>query len=294
VIHHVLTEIESQPEAWAEAASVGRLTDTLPRPGERVAVIGCGTSWFMAMCYAVLRERAGVGWTDAFAASEAPLDRGYDRVLAITRSGTTTEILEALERVRGRIPTVAITGDPDTPIAEVADALVPLAHADERSVVQTRFATSALSLLRASLGEDLEPVVADARSGLRAPIVPYVAASQVTFLGTGWTVGLAHEAALKLREAAQAWTEAYPAAEYRHGPVSVAEPGRLTWLFGAMPPGLDSEVAATGATFVHHPHLDPMAALIVAQRLAVAQALERGLDPDQPRNLTRSVILATP
>src|SRR5699024_7911286 len=88
--HHVVEEIESQPELWRRAADVS--TDALPRPGERVAVVGCGTSWFMAMCYAVLREAAGQGWTDAFAASELPRQRTWDRVVAITRSGTTTEI----------------------------------------------------------------------------------------------------------------------------------------------------------------------------------------------------------
>lgn len=289
--HHVLEEIASQPELWASAALTARSTDVLPRPGERVAVIGCGTSWFMAMSYAVLRESAGAGWTDAFAASEMPSDRAYDRVVAISRSGTTTEIIDALARLRGRVPTVAITGDPATPIADAADELLVLEVADERSVVQTRFATTVLALLRASLGEDLAPVVRDARTALGMSVEPYLAADQVSFLGTGWTVGLAHEAALKMREAAQAWTEAYPAAEYRHGPVSVAQPGRLTWLFGTAPAGLPDEVAATGATFVHHAELDPLAALIVAQRAAVALALERGLDPDQPRNLTRSVIL---
>lgn len=290
--HHVADEIESQPELWAHAASAARATSDLPRRGERVAVIGCGTSWFMAMCYAVLREAAGEGWTDAFTASELPVDRGYDRVLAITRSGTTTEILEVLARLRGRTPTVAITGDAATPIADAAHALVVLADADERSVVQTRFATTTLALLRASLGEDLDPVVRDATTALGEPIEPYLAASQVSFLGSGWTVGLAHEAALKLREAAQAWTESYPALEYRHGPVSVAQPGRLVWVFGGIPVGLANQVAATGATLVHHVDLDPMAALVVAQRTAVAMALARGLDPDQPRNLTRSVILA--
>lgn len=290
---HVTEEIESQPGLWARAAETAGSAKDLPRRGERVAVIGCGTSWFMAMCYAVLREAAGEGWTDAFAASEMPAHRRYDRVVAITRSGTTTEILEALAAVRGRTPTVAITGDTATPIAHAADTLVALEDADERSVVQTRFATTTLALLRASLGEDLTPVVRDARLALEEPLEPWLGASQVSFLGCGWTVGLAHEAALKLREAAQAWTESYPAAEYRHGPVSVAEPGRLTWAFGAVPAGLEEQVRATGATFVHHAHLDPLAALVVAQRTAVALAVQRGLDPDQPRNLTRSVILAT-
>jgi fructoselysine-6-P-deglycase FrlB-like protein len=247
----------------------------------------------MAMCYAVLRESSGMGWTDAFTATELPRDRRYDRVVAITRSGTTTEVLDALASLRGRVPTVAITGDPATPVADAADALVALDFADERSVVQTRFATAVLALLRASLGEDLGPVVRDAHAALERRVDGYLEATQVSFLGNGWTVGLAHEAALKLREAAQAWTESYPAAEYRHGPVSVAEPGRLTWLLGAAPAGLDQEIAATGATFVHDADLDPLAALIVAQRTAVAMALRRGLDPDQPRNLTRSVILVS-
>ncbi|MFN8521066.1 MAG: sugar isomerase [Chloroflexota bacterium] len=290
--HHVIEEIESQPGLWAAAAGSAAAATGLPRTGERVAVIGCGTSWFMAMCYAVLREAGGAGWTDAFPASELPRDRSYDRVLAITRSGTTTEILEALHGVRGRVPTTAITGDPRTPIADAADDLVVLGDADERSVVQTRFATTVLALLRASLGEDLARAVVDAQTALALPVDAYADAEQVSFLGTGWTIGLAHEAALKMREAAQAWTESYAAAEYRHGPISVAQAGRLTWVFGAVPEGLADQVAATGATLVHHASLDPMAALVVAQRTAVAKALARGLDPDQPRNLTRSVILA--
>ncbi len=107
----------------------------------------------------------------------------------------------------------------------------------------------------------------------------------------GWTTGLAYEAALKMREAAQAWTEAYSAAEYRHGPVSIAEPTRTTWMLGSHPPDLPADVRATGASFVWHGGLDPLAALIVAQRTAVGMALARDLDPDHPRALTRSVIL---
>src|SRR5664279_496177 len=99
-------EIASQPACWREAAvRVGHGYPVLPAAGERVAVIGCGTSWFMAMCYATLRESLGHGWTDAFAASDLPRDRRYDRVVAITRSGTTTEVLDALPAMRGQVPT---------------------------------------------------------------------------------------------------------------------------------------------------------------------------------------------
>jgi fructoselysine-6-P-deglycase FrlB-like protein len=114
---------------------------------------------------------------------------------------------------------------------------------------------------------------------------------QVTYVGTRWTVGLAHEAGLKQREAASAWTEAYPAMDYRHGPIAIAQPGRGLWIFGEPPASLLEDVEATGATIVYHPDLDPMASLVVAQRVAVAKALALGLNPDHPRSLTRSVIL---
>lgn len=145
-------EITSQPATWRMAQqSLPRHGAVLPRPGERVAVVGCGTSWFMAMAYAELRERGGHGETDAFAASEFPVDRSYDRIVAITRSGTTTEVLDLLARVKGAVSTVAITADPVTPVMEVADDVIVLGFADEESVVQTRFATTVLALLRAHL-----------------------------------------------------------------------------------------------------------------------------------------------
>jgi fructoselysine-6-P-deglycase FrlB-like protein len=289
---HVEDEIASQPDCWLAAVEqADPATPLLPRTGERVAVVGCGTSWFVAQAYAALREAAGLGETDAFAASEALVERGYDRVLAITRSGTTTEVLDLLARVRGRIPTAAITADATTPVVDVADEAIPLPFADERSVVQTRFATATLALLRTHLGEDLGAAIADARTAVSADLPEgALDRTQFTFLGRGWTVGLANEAALKFREASLSWSESYPAMEYRHGPVSVSDAHGLVWMFGAAPDGLRDEVAATGAIWVSAA-LDPMADLIRAQRTAVACGQARGLDPDNPRNLTRSVIL---
>jgi fructoselysine-6-P-deglycase FrlB-like protein len=285
--YHVETEIGSQPSCWREAAArLPGVREALPGDGERVAVFGCGTSLYMAKAYAALREAKGLGVTDAFAASELPYGRDYDRYLAITRSGTTTEVLQAIERLPG---TTAITAVPDARFAPGTRAVV-LEFADERSVVQTRFATSALALLRASLGEPVPD--ADATRALSEPLAPeWLEAEQITFLGRGWTVGLADEAALKAREAAQLWTESYPAMEYRHGPISIAQPGRLTWMFGPAPEGLAADVAATGAAYATS-DLDPMAHLIVAQRLAVAHARAKGMDPDRPRSLTRSVVLS--
>jgi fructoselysine-6-P-deglycase FrlB-like protein len=291
-VSHVDEEIASQPACWSRAIALAGepgSVEALPVPGERVAVVGCGTSWFMAMCYAGLREAAGQGETDAFAASEFPTGRRYDRIVAITRSGTTTEVLRLLDEVPA--PTTALIGDGASPAVGLADHAVLLPFADERSVVQTRFATSALTLLRASLGADLARALSDATTAIYEPLSLEVPGTdQVTFLGRGWTVGLAHEAALKCREAAVFWAESYPAMDYRHGPISIASPGRAVWAFDELPGGLPAQIRATGATLVECDR-DPVAQLILAQRFAVATAAGRGLDPDQPRHLTRSVIL---
>ena len=285
-------EIASQPACWRQAlGGLDRWREALPRSGERVAVVGCGTSWFVAQAYAVLREQAGFGLTDAFAASEMPAGRGYDRLLAITRSGTTTEVLDLLATVRGRFATVAITAGPATPVRDVAGDSIVLDFADERAVVQTRFATTTLALLRAHLGQDLTGPLAEAEQALAADLpLGALRRTQFTFLGRGWSVGLANEAALKLREAALAWAESYPAMEYRHGPVSISGPEGVVWFLGEPPRGLADEAARTGALVVAEPR-DPMAELVRVHRLAAAIALAKGLDPDNPRHLARSVVL---
>jgi len=286
-------EIASQPACWLRAGELAAaVAGVLPAPGERVAVAGCGTSWFIAQSYAALREAAGHGETDAFAASEMPVGRRYDRVVALSRSGTTTEILQLLAQLDGTVPTLAITAAEQSPVAVAADAVIALDFADELSVVQTRFATTELALLRAHLGQDMTAVARAAEDILASPLPDVLtSATQFTFLGTGWTCGLASEAALKLREAAGMWTEAYPAMEYRHGPIAVTGPGSLVWLLGPAPDGLADEVVAAGG-LAWPGQADPMAELVRVHRLAAAAARARGLDPDRPRNLSRSVILA--
>lgn len=297
VASHLARELSTQPQDWAWAAQAApTLREALPRPGERVAAVGCGTSLYMARAYADLREAAGQGWTDAFPASEHHLDRGYDRVVLICRSGTTTEVVAVLEELLAAgTPHVALVATPGTPVATRAQQAILLDRVDESSVVQTRFATTTLALLRASVGGDLSRAIADAAAVLKADETelfgPLLSAEQVTFVGRGWAVGLAEEAALKLRESAQLWTESYPAMEYRHGPIAIAAPGRVTWAFGDLPDGLAAQVRATGA-HLEHRDVDPMAELVRVHRLCLALATARGLDPDEPRHLTRSIILS--
>ena len=80
--------------------------------------------------------------------------------------------------------------------------------------------------------------------------------------------------------------------EYRHGPISIANEGRVVWNFGPVEPGLADEVRQTGARF-ETSRLDPLADLIRVHRVALFRSEARGLDADNPRNLTRSVILET-
>jgi fructoselysine-6-P-deglycase FrlB-like protein len=78
--------------------------------------------------------------------------------------------------------------------------------------------------------------------------------------------------------------------EYRHGPIALA--GRLTaaWFLGDAPRGLEDELADTGAAVIRSA-LDPLAQLVQVQRIAVAFAKARGLDPDSPPHLSRSIVL---
>ena len=285
-------EIASQPAVWERGLGLAaRARRELAAPGERVLVLGCGTSWFVAQSIAELREGAGFGETDAVCASEYVPRRRYDRVVAITRSGTSTEVLDALRQVPDGTHRVAVTAVAGMPVDTLAESRLLLDFADERSVVQTRFPTTVLALARAAFGEDLSHLVADGRAALAAPLPADPAAiDHLVFLGTGWTVGLAHEAALKVREAAQAHSESYPAMDFRHGPVAVAGARSLVFSFGAVPAGLDDVGRSAGAT-TYRDDRDPLAQLVLAQRFALALAAHRGLNPDRPRLLTRSVVL---
>jgi fructoselysine-6-P-deglycase FrlB-like protein len=286
----IAEEILDQPRAWSRASGLARETREALPPRERIAVIGCGSSWYAAKAVAALRERNGGGETDAFAASEALLGRSYDRVVAISRSGATSEIRRALELVQDGTTTVALVGDPLSPVATECDLVVDLSFAADRSVVQTRFVTTTVCFVRAALELSIDGLIADAEIAVAEPHpVDPSEVDRVVILGREWSVGLADAGALTLRETAQAWAESYPAMEYRHGPIATAGTGAVVWLLGQAPPGLVEEIATTGAA-VLTARLDPLAEVIRIQRLAVALADHRGLDPDRPANLERAVV----
>jgi fructoselysine-6-P-deglycase FrlB-like protein len=304
---YLTDEIASQPGCWSMAIEMAGATGSaLPGPGERVAAIGCGSSLNVARCYAALREAAGQGETDAFPASEVPARR-YDRLVYISRTGTTTEVLDALRHAPRGTPTTAITAAPGEALAREARDVVLLDFADERSVVSSRFITSSIVLLRAHLAgpgaragvsadaralADIRALPAAAALELGRPRPPDLAErAEFTFLGCGWAAAVGAEAALKLREASRTWAESYPAMEYRHGPISVSDENTVVWALGEIPADLLADARRTGATVIAS-DADPLVGLIGAQRLAATLAERKGVDPDQPRALSRSVILA--
>lgn len=288
----IVHELRSQPAMWRKALALSDAAGgLLPAAGERIALFGCGTSLYMAQAIASYREAAGAGESDAFSPSEMPRSRRYDRYVALSRSGTTTEVIDAMDDL-GPDSMVAITTDPASPVGVRAEAVLDFGFADEASVVQTRFATSAVALWRARLGHDVETLAASCADVIEAPLPDEIlTASQFVFLGHGPGVGLASEAALKVREAAGAWTEAYAAMELRHGPMSGLGPHSLVWSLGSLDGALGHDILATGARIAGGRE-DPLVELVRVQRAAVELAGMRGRDPDHPVHLERSVVLS--
>ncbi|MGH9028478.1 MAG: SIS domain-containing protein [Acidimicrobiales bacterium] len=287
-----MREVLSQPQLWRRGALLAKEQEALlPIPGARVALIGCGTSLYVAETVAAYREARGLGETDAFSASETPVGRHYDLLVAITRSGTTTEVLDVLRSTQGAEPQLAITALEGGPIGELTRDRIVISWADERSVVQTRFATTVLVILLAHCGWDVGASAKRAELALEEPLPDHLEkVSQLVFLGRGAAVGLAREAALKLRETVGAWTEAYPTREFRHGPISAIGPHTIVWFLDDEEPEIDAEIVATGAHCVRGSG-DPLAELVRVHRAAGWLAEQRGVNPDAPRFLNRSVIL---
>ncbi len=286
---HLEREVASQPDAWRTV--VGRaagLVDLLPAPGERVAVVGAHLL-FVAQAYAGLRESPGRGVTDAWPASEHRIGRGSTRC----SPSPVGHHHQGGRAARGPARLTAPDRRHRRPRPRSSTSPRPSCWTRSTSVGgPDPFATATLALLRASLGHDLEPASADAESVLasaRGPSRRALTASRSPSR-RGWTVGLAHEAALKLREAAQVWTESYPAMETRRGPISIATAERLTWALGEVPPGLGDDVPTTGAASgaarsTRWPTSSRCACC------ASRTGRRGGSGPDFPRHLSGSIIL---
>ena len=249
---HTRTEITGQPEAWratlgAFAADRTALEDFLNQTDfARILVVGCGSTHYLAQTAAAILTHCT--WTPAHAlpSSELWLFPGTashsDRtlLLAVSRSGTTTETLRALECFRETHggPVLAVTCYPQSPLAQQANFALVTPGGQEQSVAQTRSFTSMLLLtqaLAAALASDEEMLerlhrLPDALEDLVARLgdLPQrLGADQdierIFFLGGGPLYGLANEAMLKTKEMSLSYAEAYHPLEFRHGPMSMVD-----------------------------------------------------------------------
>lgn len=284
---NTLREIATQPQMWRQAIAHAQAGTALPPDGTPVLFIGCGTSYYIGQAYAALRNQLGLGRTRAAVPSELDWVEPGETVVVLSRSGTTGDVIAAAARLRAQHRVIGIIGEPGTALVDVCDEVILLDYADEISVVQTRFATTAFMLLRASLTADVDGLPDQAERALARPL-PSPVPAHVVFLGTGSSLGLAHEAALKCLESSGRWVEAYAVREYQHGPISAAGPGTLVWPLVPLPASVSAGVLETGATLVT-PELDPQAELVAVHRLAVAMARDAGRDPDVPPFLSRAV-----
>jgi len=248
---HTWHEISSQSIVWQ--ATLKMFVKTRPALREfldgkefkEVIVVGCGSTHYLAQtATAILTHHTGIH-TRALPSSELWLfsdtvPRGQTLLLAVSRSGATTETLRALEHFRETKggPVLAITCYPESPLSQQADFTLMASDAQEHSVAQTRSFTSMLLLtqaLTATLVRDegmLERLqrLPDALEDLVARLgdLPHRLGTDQSierffFLGGGPLYGLANEAMLKTKEMSLSQAEAYHPLEFRHGPMSMVD-----------------------------------------------------------------------
>jgi glutamine---fructose-6-phosphate transaminase (isomerizing) len=275
----------------------------------------------------------GTGGTGTGRGEPAPAAT-REPVVIISRSGSTSEAISVAERMRSAgHPTIAVTCRADSPLAALADVTLVSPAGDEAAIVMTRSFASMLALLLdvvAIVGGD-ERLAADlghaaarwgeaaaaAATGRRLGSTDW---GRIVILGGGPALGIAAEWGLKLTETSQVPTSAYEPLEFRHGPISVCEPGMLvvglvggagardeaavvaeagrlgatTWLIAgdeAEARGATGDVSLVGGGLVPTARLPLL--LHPAHALALSLALTRGRDPDAPRHLGQVVILGS-
>jgi glutamine---fructose-6-phosphate transaminase (isomerizing) len=322
-------DMAAQPAVLAElAARRAELASALAGPEPvGVVIVARGSSDYAAIFARYLLE-AVTGRPVALAApSLVTLYGGEPRLegwlaLGISQSGRTPEIVTVLQRYGAAgARTVAVTNDPDSALAAAADVPISLGAGEELAVPATKTFTAQLVAV-ALVGEALGPVPWSDGDWERLPSVveellgdPGPAeqaadvlgdADELIAVGRGYLMCVALEAALKLREATGVRAEGWSAADFRHGPVTVARGDIPLLAVSASGPAaadvaeLAAQLEAAGTPVLRladmpeaslpYPGglaepLSTVPATVRAQQLALALALRRGIDPDEPPGL---------
>lgn len=314
----------------ANAAAAAALGAALRAAPPRFVVTGARGSSDHAATFAKYLIETRLGLVTASAApSVATL---YDRPLAmdgalfvaISQSGRSPDLLRQTELAsKGGARTLALVNDAGSPLAAACDHVLPLHAGPETSVAATKSYVATLSALvqlvaawtdDRDLGAALDrlPDRLGAASGCdwSAALEPLAAAGDLLVVGRGLGLGIAQEAALKLKETCGLHAEAFSGAELMHGPVTLVGPGYPVLVFSPRDEtrsSLETLVAALrdmgAAAFVAspdaatpgdlplppplHPQLDLLPAILAFYRLAEALSRRRGRDPDRPRHLRK-------
>lgn len=341
--HHTRNEIFCQPEAWANALDMVEqartgLTQIFNADYDQVLFTGCGSTYYLSLAAAALYQqmtgklaRAVPGGELLFNAETAVAQNAILRhntlLVAVSRSGSTTETVRAVEQFRQQNhgPVIAITNYGDQPLAGLADLPLVIQKGQEQSVAQTRsfasmyVAATAMTMLAAG-AENLRGEMnqlPDAGAKLLARYEPVAREfgenldfDRFYFLGSGARYGLACEVNLKMKEMTLTHSEPFHFLEFRHGPMSmVSENAVVVGLLSEKNSSHEQAVlyemqalggqvlslAESGARVAFGSGLPESARnvlhLPVLQLMAFYRSLAKGLNPDQPKNLTAVVRL---
>ncbi len=285
-------------------------------------VVGCGTSFYLAQTVAAAFNAAGKQaiavtggeWWHRPEYYVAPGTKAH--VIALSRSGESTETVRAAERSRAAGDHVtALTCAADSSLTRHADdVLFARTHAEE-DVVMTSSASLMLLMGLRMAGITVDAATASAAEALLAAIDKVAnglleGRTHFVFLGGGPLQGIAAEGALKLQEMSTSYTQAYPTLDYRHGPITLVDERTLAVLLYS-PDGrgdeasLAREITDKGGrvlgiggpgTVRLDPEGDalvrPLVVLPALQVFGERQAQLKGLDTRSPRNLNKVILLA--
>jgi glucosamine--fructose-6-phosphate aminotransferase (isomerizing) len=162
-------------------------------------------------------------------------------VIGISQSGQSPDIVRVLEEAHQQgAPTVAVTNDPQSPLAQASQYVLELHAGEERSVAATKTYTAqlaALALLALSLARqparpnalnlipDAMEKALQAESAVRSAAERIARNSRCVVVGRGFNYATAFETALKMKELAYIEAEPYSSADFRHGPIAMVETG---------------------------------------------------------------------
>ena len=295
------------------------------RDSDIVYFVGCGSSYnFGVSASRFLTLRTGMetrfipGGEITFEFAENVGGRRLNRsAFLISRSGESTEVIMAGEVLKKMgIPTVGITIEPDSSLVQLTDASV-VPPIEEESLVMTKsFNLLLLSfevLVDRMVGKEIgvyENLVNRMEGVLQrsfeiVELEDLEEYEHYVFLGTGIYEGIAREGALKLEEMSLSKVEAYSTYEYRHGPKALVENGVLIVMYvrGEREEeklreellGYGGKVVTVGCRGdVETSDIVPEEVFMrptFAQVLGLKIAERKGLDVENPRNLTKVVRL---